>query len=442
MITIPLVAGSRQGDENSDKRHLPLVRSTGAQPDDIGYDDQGIDRESPSGPRDERPGPRELMDFDTDRVMQTIEELGSLRYGGPEAEIRRAEFLARNLESSGWQVELREVAGSSSAALVRVCTGHLGLGLGMTLTLIFLRQDAPVFWQLLSGGLALAWYAVFLYCLPRRPWSTPPIKRVPLCLGCRRTAAQPGSRVVIQAALGPIEDRLARFAGSWLERCLLSFSLMLLCSVLPGAAGGLWGKRTYWEDFGWFCLASIWVMIVVGLFRLIALYRAGPGPGDRSGLAVLLELARTWPKYRANLVEMVFAAVGGQDLDQAGEQALLRILGTEWARKPTLVIVLASPGIGQELLLAGSQTKDLAKAAATSLWVPHRLAAHSESPREVRTRGRELCEKVVLSGDRWSRQAEAVVDAKALRGTGQLVAEIALRWARRQGKPSPGRANT
>ena len=69
-------------------------------------------------------------------------------------------------------------------------------------------------------------------------------------------------------------------------------------------------------------LGLLWLLVLVRLFPYLKSARH-PGLRDnRTGLAVLLELARTWPRRADARIEVHFVAVGGQGLDGAGSRAL------------------------------------------------------------------------------------------------------------------------
>ena len=198
----------------------------------------------------------------------------------------------------------------------------------------------------------------------------------------------------------------------------------------------LWSRGGMIDRRGWAVpvLGLLWILVVVRLFPYLKSTRH-PGLRDnRTGLAVLLELARTWPRRANARIEAHFVAVGGQGLDGAGSSALEETIRTEWPVKPTLMIDLSAPGVGKGLILAARGHADLAGSAATDLWIPHRLARRhvwTTWARPVSTLDDDI---VWLIGDeafaRSDREETIAVDPDALGCAAQLATEIALRWAR------------
>ncbi len=61
-------------------------------------------------------------------------------------------------------------------------------------------------------------------------------------------------------------------------------------------------------------------------------------PGDISGPALLVEMARTWPKAWLERFEPVLVAAGGMNFGFAGVREMVRLIREEWNDKPTLVV--------------------------------------------------------------------------------------------------------
>ena len=100
-------------------------------------------------------------------------------------------------------------------------------------------------------------------------------------------------------------------------------------------------------------LVALWLGILMVLSRE---YRrsargAGKNPLDRSGLAGLVEMARTWPRIGSRAIEPLFVVAGGQRLDYAGSREVVRLLKSEWSSKPFLLMLLFAPGTGEGLFL-------------------------------------------------------------------------------------------
>ncbi|WP_148597320.1 hypothetical protein [Aquisphaera giovannonii] len=131
--------------------------------------------------------------------------------------------------------------------------------------------------------------------------------------------------------------------------------------------------------------------------------------GVRTGLAFLLELARTWPASRSSRVDVAFSAVRTVRVRQAAERE----------PRPTLFLDVLAPGLGQGVVIGGS-CRDLAIAAARGLWIPHREKRFGTLPSQ----------SAVIVGDGSLGDEAATVDPAALDRTAQLVTELAFRWAK------------
>ncbi|MDR3634545.1 MAG: hypothetical protein P4L84_12130 [Isosphaeraceae bacterium] len=149
---------------------------------------------------------------------------------------------------------------------------------------------------------------------------------------------------------------------------------------------------------------------------------ARPVQGDnRTGLALLAELARVWPTGARGRPETVFVATPDSAALARQMQSLLP------GDCPTLVVVLDAPGVGGELLVLGhGPAARLARDAARDLWVPYRAprwAARRLGHGAFRRRGYDC---VSLCGARTDRP----IDPATVMATAQLAIEIALRWAK------------
>jgi hypothetical protein len=265
----------------------------------------------------------------------------------------------------------------------------------------------------------------------------PPLRQARLIIAGRRSDASPMARVLIQAALGPIKGPIGTSPYRWIDRCLTVLSPLLLAATMLDLAGAPAGLATSLRVLGWSCLAGMWGVILCGPAWRLLQVGAAPGHCDAAALALLLEIARTWPGGHSDRVETILAAVGGQELDHVGDHALSRIMGNEWPGKPTLVIALAAPGAGEELLIPDH---DLVKQAAESLWVPHRLAGPADGPGDVWPWYSERGAEVVFIGGRWDGEPPSSVNPEALARASQLFSEVALRWAKRDHATSAQRA--
>ncbi len=152
-----------------------------------------------------------------------------------------------------------------------------------------------------------------------------------------------------------------------------------------------------------------------------------------AGAALLLEMARTWPRYRLERFEPVLAAAGGMTCGMAGVRELVRLSEDAWRTRPTLLIMILAPGVGPTLAIQGQPRSMLGRAteAAESLWLPAqplswRLRMRLGRLWPASTKG---LDQVVLAGS-LSGADEDAFNQEALGRAAQLATEIALRWAR------------
>jgi hypothetical protein len=160
------------------------------------------------------------------------------------------------------------------------------------------------------------------------------------------------------------------------------------------------------------------------------------GAPERRGLAVLLELARSWPRRVSRSVEPVFVAVGGQQLDHAGSREIARRYTWDYLSRPPRTILLLAPGGGKSLWLAARDprlpfvrgTDALARDAARSLWIPCRMVDKDTMlpfwPLD------DWGPVVAIMGSDPRAYPDATTDPQALHQAAQLATEIALRWGR------------
>jgi len=159
-------------------------------------------------------------------------------------------------------------------------------------------------------------------------------------------------------------------------------------------------------------------------------------PGDGSGPALLVEMARAWPKAWSERFEPLLVAAGGMNFGFAGVREMVRLIREEWNEKPTLVVVILAPGVGQELTIRGRPKALLRQSceAAKSLWIP----VESVGARPGMPMGRgwpvssKFCDHIVLTGASYRDAKPPPVDPAGLARAAQLASEIALRWVKQQ----------
>lgn len=369
------------------------------------------------------------MKLDVGRVIERVEEFAFPRGTGSEGERRAADVLAGHLEAAGWRVVRAEThTGCRFSAVVML------LVLALICEAYLLWRALQVTWpQVPRQGRLVAFLVGYLAAglLLRLAvgWDGPRIARERFAawrarkdpgrlvnlMAVRTRATYPPTRVVILSHLDtPLpagwED------GFW---SLLLVVLVGMSCVGPSAVWRAWAQAAL-------ILSSV-------MFQARYWLRAGrPSLGDnRTGLALIAELARAIPSRLDERVEIRLAAVGGSALGQLGSLTLADEIRCEEPYRPTLVINVDAPGVGPELILVGTgEGLDVARDAARDLWIPHRVARWSWQPLDHRPFHLSGIASLSLVGQRkGSRIHEA-----GLAATAQLVTEMALRWARRQSK--------
>jgi hypothetical protein len=388
------------------------------------------------------------MKFDPARATAIFEKLGEPGFQGPAGEERVADCVAGEFERMGLSVERREVHGSRFPQRAGPWIWWLGYGILISTLFATLLLDKPI-----PGIIA------FLLLAARGMWALDastrtairlgrrmrPIVAAPLAIAQTPDNAHPSIRIVFQAVLGGVRRDILHSVR--MKRIYVYCVHAVFISLVGLTLASKFGKR---PERGWFLLPIttlvfifLWIAI---LFLLFWEYRqsrlaARKGEVERWGLTALLELARVWPRHPSRQIEAVFVAAGGQRLDFAGSREVLRILESEWPRKPSLLVLLIAPGAGERLRpsekplrIAGRYQSgtDLAKDAAASLWIPIQtddlFSLLSYWPSEKLT----VVEPVALIGSDPSAHFEASDSPEALQRATQLAMEIALRWAKQK----------
>lgn len=373
------------------------------------------------------------MRFDNDRASAWAERFGASR---TEGERRAADLIAEEFTRIGLRVEDRVVLGSRFPHQILPALGWCGLGLGMTLaTYLSDRGASGVLLATAVIGAVAGWGVATLPGL-RFGHGWPP--RVPSRNVLAERAVdgdgRPPARLIFRTPLDGIVLRGPE-APRWASSVTIG---VLVGTLVVSFHGGV----IHGSGRALAVLGLLWVLVLVRLFPFLKAARH-PGLGDnRTGLAVLLELARTWPRRADARIEAHFVAVGGQGLDGTGSRALEETIRDEWPDKPTLLIDLSAPGVGKGLILAARGHADLAESAAADLWIPHRLARRHVWTTWARPVLPLDDDVVWLIGDeaavRSDRGREIAIDPDALGRAAQLATEIALRWARRVATASTG----
>jgi hypothetical protein len=451
------------------------------------------------------------MRFDSARVIETVNELGDARFAGRDGEARIAGFTAERLAQLGWHVERRVVLGS---VLPRLAVSWLGWWLLAALvtaaTAICWPSGARWPARALCGLLLIVsalWVHLGLAHGLRLGWNLPPRKEASVVVAHPRNHHPPSCRVVLLTPLGALSAAPRRSLSghssivSIILACLLLSGGLILVSAVssePTAARLNFYSRLLAAGL----LGLIWVVAVAQTIK--ELHLRDPGrpldPSERTGLGVLLEIARTWPgapyqpeaparvpyqpeapatapyqreapaaapyqpealargsyqpeaparvpapartrpASRAQQIELVLAATGGQMLDFAGARAVLGMPSPGGPQIPTIHVLLVAPGVGREIIISSHTCRELAESAAKGLWLPYRLASRSPRKRGLWPEEPPGGEVVALVGSGLlSRDpARAAIDPADLQNVAQLATEIALRWSRQRREESSG----
>jgi hypothetical protein len=317
------------------------------------------------------------MRLDSVRLSETMERLTEFWLSTSTAQAQAAEFLGDGFEGIGWQVERREApCRGTRAALLRAAR---------------LLHPAELVAPLIVA----------------RPTGSPPPRR----------------RVVLLSNLGPLAP-VSRPAGYLL-------GLAVLCVI-----GHLLRPRIGWPLAVLFVGIGVLLLLVVALSRSATRSRADWGrerSSEAAGPALLLEMARSWPKGWLERFEPVMVAAGSNRCGFAGLQETERLIQDEWPREPTLLIALIAPGVATDLLISGRPSELLSRAldAARSLWIPARASKPSHAIAIGRGRP-DAIQYLLLCSSVAGDVTPSSVDTAALARAAQLVTEIALRWSKKQ----------
>ncbi len=392
------------------------------------------------------------MKFDAARASQVFDTLGDSAFAGPSSEDRIADFLVGELRQMGWTVERSEVQGSRFPQQAATWIGWLVYGSFMTAAyfMIYVPRSRVIFvLGLLALGLGHVWFVALSLNRIRwgRDWK--PIERAPVVVARRLTDTSAPVRVVFQAALGG--HKADCFSSFGLNRLLTMVMLdwSLVVTILIGFVAAVTIHQLYVSFilcFGAGLLALTWLAIFCSLGWDFRQSRNADRTGwaDRHSLAVLLSLARTWPRSRSSQIEPIFVAAGGQTLNYAGSREVIRLLESEWPRKPSLLLLLAAVGAGREhdlfeVVPRSLESRDLARKVAESLWIPLRRrdpwSYLQVWPFEQRFRADpriKTVEVFALMGSISAADSDSSIEPNVLEQAWQLATELVLRWVKMQ----------
>jgi hypothetical protein len=392
------------------------------------------------------------MKFEASRIKLLLRDLDDPRFSGPDGEANVAEFVEDQFAGMGLEVERREVTGSRFPQRLAPWVGWLGYGLLIT----------SVFGLSLTGNIWLQIFAWYLSAVSAR-WfldvvrnrvhpgrKRPPVGTAPLLVAFRRDRPPSSMQVIFQAVISgvkadPFHFRIRSDSARFIVHALLLlFPPIWATTFLFARAGFSINPRRpallriadfLEHNLYPFFLVPAWIGIVI-LLLLEYRYRrarAERNPPDRRGLALLLELARAWPRTGSRPIEPVFVVAGGQELDYAGSREVVRLLKKEWGSTPFLLILFFEPGAGHVLWLStsvfsGEGLGELAEVAARSLWIPHRREL-DDALESLWPFVQDLPALALMGSDPRAFGDDSV-DPEAIIRAAQLATEVALRWAK------------
>ena len=365
------------------------------------------------------------MRIDPARVLELAGSLNEPRLANTPGETRAAELIARELTRAGWWVERLPVR---PFWRLRVLDPLLRLGLLVFGWFAFaMNQAFP------DGPRSVRWGLPALITLSIGASILVRVKR-----DRALEAANPSANVIGTVSKGTksksriiVITYLRNQGSGWLF--LLLFAVFALLGFFCRLCFA--GRSRHPQAFLWgfpLAMAALTVqwlcLVVLGIGWRERPVRPINGH-NRTGLALLLELARVWPRGVRERVETWMIAFVGYD-------DLLRQLRPRLSDgKPTLVIGLFAPGVGPEVEIIGrGKGLELAVEAARSLWIPYR---------RIRSTARE--DKLVAHWF-WQRKrghavnlggkpADQPIDSEALKRVADLVVELALRWGKSTSGP-------
>ncbi|WP_161602341.1 M28 family metallopeptidase [Tautonia marina] len=289
--------------------------------------------------------------FQPDRALRLIHRLAFPRAVGSQGERLAARLVERALARSGRPVVRERFPVGTTARRVGSVLAFSGASVLVTIGVILATR-----WPLITGLCALA--AGYLV---NAPWI------VTRSLADRLRARVWSDNLVVwpsrdnDAEAAPARVVFLAHYDSKSQRLPTGFRVALVvsstvgCLILAGAS--LARMLLGGEAIGFTPLILLGGFINGCLIALMCNASGNRSPGaldNGSGLAVLLELARSWEPRADAPVDAVFLATGAEEVGLDGARAFLQ--RHEWwlRERPTLLINLESVGAGDRVWLAGS----------------------------------------------------------------------------------------
>jgi hypothetical protein len=355
------------------------------------------------------------MRFDGERALAESGSFAELRPAGSEAERNTVVRIEAALSEAGWRVERIDATAEGDPD-----DSPMAFGIAAALCGLLLELMEPLgFGPPGMGVLAACFLGLLVVARIDRRWRTghwgTPRVSSPGLLAWRPENREPPCRLVVLAHSDTRPpDSSYRLRSLWtaLE------AVWLVVLWVPCLVYGAWP---------WLDRAGPALLAALGLLALLRTldpwhHHPSPYPGDnRTGLAVVAELARAWARSTAGRFEVQLVVIGRRDPEDWARLSRL------WEDRPTLLINLDAPGVGARLVLVGhDEPLALARTVAADLWLPHRAARWASGPLDHESLARTPA--ISLTGERDS----PTIHPALLTATAQLATELALRWARHQ----------
>lgn len=226
------------------------------------------------------------------------------RLAGTRGERQAAEYIQKQLESYGYEVEVQEFNFVSRALRTRIKAGLL---LAAFIPSLFL----PPMYSIIIFIAALSLFHVLPQAMPKR--------RSRNIIGILRPK-KPKGRVLVGAhydsARCIVSYRLNIFLKLALFPAICAFAILLFANLL--------GVLLVSWPIAWTILALIFFPVGVGMFVSTSSRRVSPGANDNaSGVAVMLEVARVAAESPHN-VKLTFVAFGAEEQGLEGSRAFVK----------------------------------------------------------------------------------------------------------------------